>query len=117
MKLPVPVPLLLATVLLPLVPIGGGPDQFLHNLIIIPVLTVLILFFLILFLIALKEPQPNIEGVDFAGSGVEDGVAVLFGPSVEDAGEEGREDRFYVLLVGFYLGLLVQVVFYGVPDY
>lgn len=94
-----------------------GLDQLLHNLIIIPVLAILPLFLVISFIIALEEPQTHVVRVDLPWGGAEDLVAVGSGPFVKHEGHEVGEDALDVLLVGFGLDWLVQVVLDSVADY
>lgn len=58
----------------------------------------------------------EVVGIDLAGSGGEDGVAVLLCPAVEDCGEEGGVAQLDLLVVGLYHHLLVQVVLHRIPQ-
>ena len=85
-------------------------DELLDDLVVVLVLAVVALLFLCVFVLALEEPQVHVVGVDFSGSGVQGGVAVLAGPLGEDLGEEVGEGPFEVLLVRLDFHRFVQIV-------
>ena len=101
-----------------LIALRGGLDELLHNLIIIPVLAVVLVIGVIEVLLDLElAGESQVVGVDAAGRGGQDGVAVLLGPPVEDAGEKSGVSQLYLLIVGFYHYLLVEVVLHCVAQH
>ena len=92
-------------------PLSGRLDQLFNDLVVVAVLAVLVLVGsggVVLDLELIGECE--VVGIDAARGGGQCGVAVLLGPLVEDAGEEGGVPGLDFLVVGLYHRLLVEVV-------